>query len=264
MSKYFERKEELGRLAKLHIINMEEKYSQQIYDSINKSYIITPSSNILMSPLVFKTTSELIDATTVSAIFSARCDENDKITVLNFASYKHPGGMFARGSSAQEEMLCHSSTLYNVLSNDTIIDKFYKKNRADINYGLYRDIALVTPGIIFEDADKSEICDVITCAAPNATTVNRYYPKMKFDIRDAIESRIKTVLDAAVAASTDVLILGAFGCGVFGNEPCYVAGAFTRAINTTHYGQFKKVIYAVPKSISNKNFEVFDAYVNDK
>ena len=31
------------------------------------------------------------------------------------ASYKHPGGYFLGGSSAQEEALCHESNLYPIL-----------------------------------------------------------------------------------------------------------------------------------------------------
>ena len=38
-----------------------------------------------------------------------------KTAVLNFASYKEPGGGFMAGSQAQEESFCHESFLYNVL-----------------------------------------------------------------------------------------------------------------------------------------------------
>ena len=51
---------------------------------------------------------ELVATDSVSAVFDA--DHENKVAVLNFASYKNPGGRFLDGSKAQEECLCHSFT----------------------------------------------------------------------------------------------------------------------------------------------------------
>lgn len=68
-----------------------------------------------------------------------------KTCVLNFASFKNPGGGFLKGTVAQEEYLCQNSTLYNVLSRFT---SYYEKNRLSTNDALYSPGIVVLPVLL--------------------------------------------------------------------------------------------------------------------
>ena len=137
----WDRKAELTNKAIIHTNEMQQRFSKEIEESIintvtfnNNCYLQTDDTNI---PVV-----NVVNSTTEEAIFI----DQSKKTVLNFASYKNPGGAFIKGSSAQEEMLCHSSTLYNVLREMT---QYYEHNRKILNKGLYTNQALYSPDIIF-------------------------------------------------------------------------------------------------------------------
>ena len=91
---------------------------------------------------------EVVDMDSVSAIFQYA--ENNT-AVLNFASYKNPGGMFVNGSKAQEECLCHESFLYNVLKEN---QNYYNWNNQHKNRALYLNRALYSPNIKFFHEDK--------------------------------------------------------------------------------------------------------------
>ena len=95
---------------------------------------------------------------TVSAIFQYTSEQDGKIAALNFASYKHPGGMFIKGSSAQEESLCHASFLYNVLKE--FEDSYYKENRKNLNRSLYTNKALYSPNIKFFNKTSKSLISV--------------------------------------------------------------------------------------------------------
>ena len=75
---------------------------------------------------------------------------NLKTAILNFADYLTPGGGYLNGSGAQEEVLCHESNLYSVLTNFT---DFYQWNREHINYHLYQNRAIYSPNIVFTNLD---------------------------------------------------------------------------------------------------------------
>lgn len=161
--------------------------------------------------------------------------------ILNFASFTRPGGGFLNGAIAQEEALCHSSNLYEVLCK--FKETFYKENyEKHQNNGLYENRAIYSPGIIFEGGAKA---NVITCAAPNLKRYGR-----RDGIEEILRSRCKFILDIAEENKEKTLILGAFGCGVFGNNPCDVAKIFKELLETGVYG-FDKVIFAVPYSEEN-------------
>lgn len=167
-----------------------------------------------------------------------------KVCVLNFASSVSPGGGVTYGSQAQEESLCRVSTLYPALSHASA-KPFYDRHWEMIHAGTMkrenRDDCIYTPGVVVvrEDAGDEALLpkeerycvDVVTCAAPDLRIVSdrsRYAPTMD-ELRVRLVRRWRRILAAAAANQADVLILGAFGCGVFANPPHLVAQAFKTA-----------------------------------
>lgn len=192
---------------------------------------------------------------TVSAVF---LHQQGKTAVLNFASYQKPGGGFLEGSSAQEECLCHASTLYNVLIRHP---EFYTWNSRHKNNSLYTDWALYSKDIIFfENGDtltppRQLKADVLTCAAPNYSAASKYGSVSADENLTALLERIRFVLDVAEDNHVDTLILGAFGCGVFGQDAAVVACGFKRWLEQRDY-RFKDVCFAVPDTENYKKFRL--------
>lgn len=172
------------------------------------------------------------------------------MTVLNFASYKNPGGMYIVGSSAQEESLCAESYLYNVLSDVKFVP-YYRYNCSHSNSALYLNRAIMTPFVLFNSAYR---CNVLTCAAPNYTAAHKYYEVTENANYEALCSRIKFVLKCCADSRSDILILGAYGCGVFGQDARCVAKIFKEYLENEFKNAFQKVIFAIP---DDKNYQAF-------
>ena len=270
---YFKNKNDLRERAISHNIEMEQFYSYETLKSIRDSVIIdntrsisdikeTATNHMTVLP-TRKTDIRLEDTDTVSAIFEIGTFSKRKIAALNFASFKNPGGMFLQGSSAQEEMLCHESNLYNILSNDYFVENFYTPNRKRLNNGMYADNAIYIPDVVFVRGTNQVKCDIITCAAPNTTTAKRYNRVSDEDIFRYLDSRISTVLYVAALMNVEILILGAFGCGVFGNNPTDVASIFLKYLTTELDGTFDSVYFAVPKGVSGRNYDAFECVLKE-
>ena len=180
---------------------------------------------------------------------------NPSSAVLNFSAYKNPGGMFINGSKAQEECLCHESFLYNVLKEFQL--EFYDWNSRHKNKALYLNRGLFSKGVWFFRGDSHVECCVITCAAPNKSAAQKYQNVSEKENIEVLQSRIKFVLDMAKVNNVDTLILGAYGCGVFGQSPTEVAEIFRECLNTSHKNCFSKVIFAIPKGRDN-NLQAFE------
>lgn len=197
------------------------------------------------------------------------------IAVHNFASATNPGGGVERGSSAQEEALCRCSTLYPCLKTGDLFRKYYGFHRAgkDVRY---TDACIYTPGVLIvkSDADFPELLpekewnpvDVITCAAPNLR--ERPYNAMNpgsgaavkvsdRELLDIHKSRAGKILRAAAANGADCLVLGAFGCGAFCNNPKVVARAYKEVL-PDYAEYFTEIVFAVYCSPrDSRNYEVF-------
>lgn len=256
-------------LAVKHTQEMQEKYPNEIARSIGGSIeyfaynlldIPTRDGSINMTD--DKDYIKVLPVTTQDAILSECCRNNVhynyRFCALNFASYTNPGGKFIDGSSAQEESLCHSSFLYNVLS--AFKETYYRRNMHFKRNSFYENRGLYTPDVLFLDKNtgRSVFVDVITCAAPNKTAASNRYGYSEEANHNALRSRCKFVLDMAECNSVDMLILGAYGCGVFGQNAEEVASIFRELLETYRY-RFDQVIFAVPRinPLNDNNYQAF-------
>lgn len=228
-------------LAKKHTQAMYEKYGDEIDTCAGLSVIYPDSLNTFrVTPVMESMDICLKPLDSVSAIFASEISHH--CCVLNFADYLSPGGAFLSGSRAQEECLCHESYLYNVLSRK-ILD-FYNTH-TDLNQSLYRNDLIYSPNVKFFHENNTRNCDVITCAAPY-----RKDAKMNGicddEINNAMKERIDHILYVAYLNNVETLILGAFGCGIFGNDADTVAHIFKEVIHKKYNNAFKKIVFAVP------------------
>lgn len=173
------------------------------------------------------------------------------VVILNFASFKRPGGMFLRGANAQEESICHKSNLYNILWKFN--DSYYKENRICYCNNLYTDRAIYTPGIVMNNGFVNvHNVSVVTCAAPNLRNIEA----LDYDTyKDVLDQRAKFIRDIIYAHTFDVIILGAWGCGVFRNNPVDVLDSFLQAFYPCKELKGKVIVFAVPGD--NDNAGVF-------
>ena len=210
----------------------------------------------------------LIDTDSVSAIFNAY-NNNLYPIILNFASYKNPGGMFMNGSSAQEESLCHRSNLYNILASREL-EQDYNYNRSHLNNGLYTNRAVYTPRVLFfEDQEclSYKEADVITCAAPNKSLI-KYGRFNNYDNSKVLQDRILFITNICMNKIIEeiksgfnrqlVFILGAYGCGVFRQDPYEVATVYRKSIEN-YIVPYSNVIFAIP---GGKNYNAFKEVFN--
>lgn len=194
---------------------------------------------------------ERIDA--ADALASAK----GKACVLDFASYRNPGGGYVNGGWAQEEALCAVSNLLPILEG--LQDVYYLPNRQVMRGGLYSDRAMYLSDVVFTLGGVMKKCDVIVCAAVNRRfALANGRPEVECDID--MMRRVRTVMHIAAANEVDTLVLGAFGCGIFGNDPVTVARSFQTWLEA-HPGQFEKVVFAVP---GGPNFDAFHEVFPDE
>lgn len=199
----------------------------------------------------------IADLDSISAAY--KYEMTGRVALLNFASFTHPGGAFLFGSRAQEEAICHESNLFEIL-NDDKFGLFYRINRRDLGNHLYYNRGIYSPGVILTRDNGEHFTDVITVAAPNAN--KGYDGTDDFDARNLVilKSRIDFILKIAEANHVDTLILGAFGCGVFGQDAYEVATCFKELLP---YYDFKKVVFAIP-DFGDGNLEAFQEVFTER
>ena len=208
-------------------------------------YLSEFENNIIVEPL-----------DTVSAI--QKWSQVGRVCALNMASYKRPGGGVENGARAQEECLFRCSNLFDVVSKD-----FYPLGDYECLY--------TQRSLFFKDKDYVQIepiqCDVITLAAINLNDKAKYDPVQNlYNYENLTREKIRLMLSVPQSWGAQYLILGAWGCGVFKNDPEKIAQYFKDAIIGEGYGSlYKKIIFAVindHNSVAN-NYQIFNRILNN-
>ena len=209
-----------------------------------------------------------------AAMLLAKDNPGSRIAVMNFANAFHAGGGVTKGSSAQEESLCRTSTLYPLLYRRTLRDTFYAHHKT-LNTPKASDSLIYTKGVVIckTDEDFPErlpkkdwvTVDVITIAAPDLRKKSNQHAELVaggtymnnaelfgYHVKRAIH-----MLTVAASKGAEILVLGAFGCGAFENDPDVVAKAYKTVLDVFPK-VFKKIefaVYCTPKD--SKNYDAF-------
>ncbi|MFF4559819.1 TIGR02452 family protein [Streptomyces sp. NPDC001435] len=193
-------------------------------------------------------TATVLEVTGESSLEAAR-RLSGPVAVLNFASARNPGGGYLNGAQAQEEALCRASALYTCLLR---APEFYDHHRAHRD-PFYTDRVIHSPAVpVFRD-DRGRLLDepyaagFLTSPAPNAGVVLRTTPQRAPDLPRALAVRAERVLETAAAHGYRRLVLGAWGCGVFQNDPAQVAGAFHGLLGPggRFAGTFEHIVFGI-------------------
>ncbi len=224
------------------VVNIEDSTFRAILDRVHYSpELRLPTPTVGTHPTRLSTR----NVTTLTAARSLREAGHD-VVALNFASAKNPGGGFLRGSNAQEESLARNSALYQCIVGSPMYDVHSKARDA-----MYTSWALYAPQVpVFRDEDGTLLeepwmCSFITCAAPNVTALREHGTLHTRAVTGAFKERINRILSIAAMHKHDAIVLGAWGCGVFGCDPDEVASLFDNALACRFRGVFSDVVFAV-------------------
>ncbi len=175
-------------------------------------------------------------------------DEGYNVAALNFASARNPGGGFLKGSNAQEESLARASGLYHCIHDSTMYE--FNEQNAQKTKCMYTHQMIYSRNVpVFRDDDDELVLkpykvSFITAPAVNAKEASKRGVQLE-TINKAMEARIDRILGIAKDKGHDAIVLGAYGCGVFGNSMQDIGEIFCELLTEKYAGSFKKVVFSV-------------------
>jgi uncharacterized protein (TIGR02452 family) len=191
-----------------------------------------------------RTRIDVVNASTLEAVRELT-DKGHRVAALNFASAKNPGGGFLTGAQAQEESLARASGLYAMLLDDPMYD--HHRARKDPMYTTWVIYSPDVPVFRLVDGrllDEPYLCSFLTSPAVNVGAL-RHRDDRHDEIGRVMQERVERVLGVAALHGHETLVLGAWGCGVFRNDPAQIAGLFRDALAGPFRGAFARVVFAV-------------------
>lgn len=192
---------------------------------------------------------EVTDETSLSAA-ARHTAAGLRTLVLNFASPTVAGGGFLAGERAQEEYHCRSSALFACQLGGPMYAFHLQQGNA-----LHTDAMIYSPDVpVFRDDDHRMLetpfkVAFVSAAACDARDVA---PLDQAKIPGAMSARIVKVLAVAQANGHDTLVLGAWGCGNFSNDPALIADLFRQALDGPFKGAFRQVTFAIVDTTSDQ------------
>jgi uncharacterized protein (TIGR02452 family) len=164
-------------------------------------------------------------------------EKNFNPFLLNMASEISPGGGYKVGSAAQEESLFRRTCLYLALDRS-----YYPLD----NYsGLYTpDVVVISENEVnnYKYYLTPKTMSIITLAAINLKKYKLSHNK----IINITTKKIETIFKIAILNNHDSIILSAFGCGAYENDPTLIANIFKDVIYNNNYkSYFKHICFAI-------------------
>jgi uncharacterized protein (TIGR02452 family) len=156
-------------------------------------------------------------------------NRNARVGILNMASMLAPGGGFLNGASSQEESLCMRTTLLPSLS-----DSFYRLPEIG---GIYTPDVLVFRDAEAEDLEKRNrwFVDCVSAGmlrfpsiSVDEVTGRGSYSSSKD--RELVIEKMRAVMRIFQSKSVKIVVLGAWGCGAYGNPVGEVAAAWKKVL----------------------------------
>lgn len=233
--------------------------------SIKESFLLNPEQGAALLDIyklpthgiekdMNKRTLEVWNCSSVDAILKLSEEGKKGIAVLNFASAKNPGGGFLNGAMAQEESLAASSCLYKTL---TAHEEYYKSNRL-CNTMMYTDYAIYSPEVaFFRDGGFRLLKEPITASVLTLPAVNMGQVLLKGENIERAEQIMKRRMKLSLAIFAEQkcrhLVLGAYGCGVFRNDPNKIAVWWKELLENFFQNEFESIIFAVMDCSSSQS-----------
>lgn len=239
-------------------VSILEDHKKSIKDSI----LITPEEGEDLLKRYVKSERELNrrlevkagNISTVDAVINFVKEGKLSIGVLNFASAKNPGGGFLNGAMAQEESLAVSSGLYQTL---TAHEEYYKANRS-FGSMIYTDHGIYSPEVVFfRDGGFRLLSQPVKASVLTLPAVNMGQVLLKGEDQQEAKRAMKRRMALALAVFAERgdqnLILGAYGCGVFRNDPKEIALWWKELLDAGVGAYFNHVFFAVLDRSRNQN-----------
>ena len=210
--------------------------------------------------------SDTIDAA-LSLSTSTSTSSGKPVLILNMANAYHSGGGWLSGALAQEEALCYRSSL-----SFTLKTRYYPLPEAG---GIYSPTVVViresmSDGHGLLDLSKPDQLPIVSCVSvagisgPKVTKNGKGEEVYKdFKDRDIMKEKMRVVLRIAAVNKHRVLVLGALGCGAFGNPRGEVMQCWKEVFGENEFdgGWWEAVVFAVMEpgegKDGNGNFGVF-------
>jgi len=231
----------------IKVFDDTKEYSSNMVDSVTTLHTfkdIVKCNNFNVD--TFKMLHSMIVVVNSDSVSALSRFNTGKTCILNMASAKRPGGGVANGRVSQEECLFRCSNLTNVISTELYPLNDYQ--------GIYTKNA-----IFFKDNCynymKEIVADVVTVAAINLNNDSN-----NPNYENITKQKIRLMLSLAIENCVDNIILSAFGCGVFKNDPKIISQYFYDILVTEKYSEnFNTVMFAIindDNSTAN-NYQIF-------
>lgn len=173
---------------------------------------------------------------TNTAHFMLDMNPANKPLIFIFGSAYKPGGGVISGSKAQEEDIAlHSSWYFQARHNNDFF-KMKHKDYTYSDYAVYTEKSLLMTDKYNQPLPEHKTISLITAAAPNLSAYKNN--KIEVDshkLYQAYEKRVRGLLNFAEQKGHKELVLGPWGCGVFGLSPTITANIFKHCLEESLY-----------------------------